>query len=150
MTITVFTPFTSVLCLRHTVWLCLLFLPFQVANDFKWYTIPGTAVAAFFYLGYIAASEEIEQPFGYDEVRNLHCLTFSERYIAAGDEIEPPFGYDENDLDLNLFCHEVVQVDLHTLMITPFPNAPTRSHHGDIEINEALNLVNVSLGRHHI
>ncbi|KAF8488259.1 Bestrophin, RFP-TM, chloride channel-domain-containing protein [Gautieria morchelliformis] len=105
-----------------TVWLYLLFLPFQLADDFNWYTIPGTAVAAFFYLG----------------------------FIAAGDEIEQPFGYDENDLDLDLFCRDVVQVDLHTLMITPFPNAPTGSHHGDIEINEASTVVDVSLGRHHV
>ncbi|KAF8510308.1 Bestrophin, RFP-TM, chloride channel-domain-containing protein [Gautieria morchelliformis] len=106
----------------NTVWLYLLFLPFQLADVFNWYTIPGTAVAAFFYLG----------------------------FIAAGDEIEQPFGYDENDLDLDLFCREVVQVDLHTLTTTPFPNAPPGSHHGDIEINEASTVVDVSLGTHHV
>jgi predicted membrane chloride channel (bestrophin family) len=29
----------------------------------------GTAIATFIYLGFLAAGEEIEQPFGYDEVR---------------------------------------------------------------------------------
>lgn len=28
-------------------------------------TVPGVAVASFLYLGFIAAGEEIEQPFGY-------------------------------------------------------------------------------------
>jgi len=43
----------------RTVWLYLLFLPFQLAKDFNWYTIPGTAVAAFFYLGFIAAGSSL-------------------------------------------------------------------------------------------
>jgi ion channel-forming bestrophin family protein len=55
----------------------------------------------------------------------------------------------QNDLDLDLFCREVIQADLHTLTITPFPNAPTGSHHADYEINEASTVVDVSLGRHH-
>lgn len=47
-----------------TVWIYLFFLPFQLVDQFKWYTIPGVAVAAFIYLGFLAAGEEIEQPFG--------------------------------------------------------------------------------------
>jgi predicted membrane chloride channel (bestrophin family) len=31
-------------------------------------------MAAFIYLGFVAAGEEIEQPFGYDEVRNMSSL----------------------------------------------------------------------------
>ena len=31
---------------------------------FQWYTIPGVAIASFIYLGFLAAGEEIEQPFG--------------------------------------------------------------------------------------
>ena len=46
------------------MWLYLFFLPFQLVDDFGWYTIPGVAVAAFIYLGFLAAGEEIEQPFG--------------------------------------------------------------------------------------
>jgi len=106
--------------IRHTVWLYLFFLPFQLAHDFNWYTIPGTSVAAFFYLG----------------------------FIAAGDEIEQPFGYDENDLDLDLFCREVIKADLHTLISTPFPNAPMGSHL-EFNINEASTVADVSLGDHH-
>jgi len=114
-------PYVYSVHIRHTVWLYLFFLPFQLADEFKWYTIPGTAVAAFFYLG----------------------------FIAAGDEIEQPFGYDENDLDLDMFCREVIKADLHTLTVTPFPNAPMGSHHFDFDINEASTVVDVSLGKHH-
>ncbi|KAF8589566.1 UPF0187-domain-containing protein [Ramaria rubella] len=115
-------PYVYSVHIRHTVWLYLFFLPFQLADDFNWYTIPGTAVAAFFYLG----------------------------FIAAGDEIEQPFGYDENDLDLDMFCQEIIKADLHTLTVTPFPNAPMGSHHVDFDINEASTVVDVSLGKHHI
>ncbi|KIJ11884.1 hypothetical protein PAXINDRAFT_118576 [Paxillus involutus ATCC 200175] len=79
-----------------TVWLYLFFLPFQLVDQFKWYTIPGVAVAAFIYLG----------------------------FLAAGDEIEQPFGYDENDLDLDLFCNELVRADIAQLKTTPCLNAP--------------------------
>jgi predicted membrane chloride channel (bestrophin family) len=46
------------------VWLYLFFLPFQLVGQFQWYTVPGVFVAAFTYLGFLAAGEEIEQPFG--------------------------------------------------------------------------------------
>ena len=50
----------------------LFLLPFQLVEQFGWSTIPGVGVAAFFYLGFLAAGEEIEQPFGYDEVSYSH------------------------------------------------------------------------------
>jgi len=50
--------------LNSTVWIYLFFLPFQLVSEFGYYTIPGVAIAAFIYLGFIAAGEEIEQPFG--------------------------------------------------------------------------------------
>ena len=54
-------------------------LPFQMVDQFGWFTIPGVAVAAFFYIGFLAAGEEIEQPFGYDEVRNHIAPASTER-----------------------------------------------------------------------
>jgi putative membrane protein len=50
--------------IRSTVWIYLFFLPFQLLDQFGWSTIPGVGIAAFIYLGFIAAGEEIEQPFG--------------------------------------------------------------------------------------
>lgn len=47
-----------------TVWIYLFFLPFQLVDLFEWYAIPGVAIAAFIYLGFLASGEEIEQPFG--------------------------------------------------------------------------------------
>jgi ion channel-forming bestrophin family protein len=49
---------------NSTVWIYLFFLPFQLLGEFGWYTIPGVAIAAYIYLGFLAAGEEIEQPFG--------------------------------------------------------------------------------------
>ena len=46
----------------------LFFLPLQLINQFGWSTTPGVCIASFIFLGFIAAGEEIEQPFGYDEV----------------------------------------------------------------------------------
>ncbi|KAI0317615.1 Bestrophin, RFP-TM, chloride channel-domain-containing protein [Amylostereum chailletii] len=76
-----------------TVWIYLFFLPFQLVDLFGWYTIPGVAIASFIYLGFLAAGEEIEQPFG----RPLM----------------------QNDLDLDLFCREIVHADMERLKQTP-------------------------------
>lgn len=67
------------------VWIYLFLLPFQLVSQFGWYTIPGVGVAAFFYIGFLAAGEEIEQPFGYDEVR-ISPLT---SYRTAVDRLTP-------------------------------------------------------------
>ncbi|KAF9261672.1 hypothetical protein L218DRAFT_905097 [Marasmius fiardii PR-910] len=71
----------------NTVWVYLFFLPFQLVKMFQWYSIPGATIAAFIYLGFVAAGEELEQP----------------------------FGYDSNDLDLDFFCKEIVRVDISRL-----------------------------------
>ncbi|KAJ7352680.1 hypothetical protein DFH08DRAFT_991665 [Mycena albidolilacea] len=52
---------------KHTVWLYLFLLPFQLVSEFGWHTVPAVSIGAFIYLGFVAAGEEIEQPFGYDE-----------------------------------------------------------------------------------
>ncbi|KAF9055709.1 Bestrophin, RFP-TM, chloride channel-domain-containing protein [Panaeolus papilionaceus] len=88
-------PFVYSVHIRHTVWIYLFFLPFQLVSQFGYYTIPGVALASFIYLGFIAAGEEIEQP----------------------------FGYDDNDLDLDLFCREIIHADLKHLKISPCLNA---------------------------
>ncbi|CEL54933.1 UPF0187 protein [Rhizoctonia solani AG-1 IB] len=80
-------PFVYSAHIRHTVWLYLFFLPFQLTQTFGYWTIFGVGTAAFMFLGLLAAGEEIEQP----------------------------FGYDENDLDLDLFVTDIIQFDLRTL-----------------------------------
>ncbi|KAG7096815.1 hypothetical protein E1B28_004224 [Marasmius oreades] len=60
-------PFVYSVHIRHTVWIYLFFLPFQLVQDFEWYTILGVGIAAFIYLGFLAAGGEIEQPFGAGE-----------------------------------------------------------------------------------
>lgn len=81
-------PFVYSVHIRHTVWLYLFFLPFQLTETFGYWTIFGVVIAAFMFLGLLAAGEEIEQP----------------------------FGYDENDLDLDLFISEILHRDLQALV----------------------------------
>ncbi|KAJ8490090.1 hypothetical protein ONZ45_g13338 [Pleurotus djamor] len=83
--------YSELLPSRHTVWIYLFFLPFQLVGQFRWYTIPGVAIAAFIYLGFLAAGEEIEQP----------------------------FGYDDNDLDLDLFVQDIIHADITHLKASP-------------------------------
>ncbi|KAF9026144.1 UPF0187-domain-containing protein [Hymenopellis radicata] len=94
-------PFVYSVHIRHTVWIYLFFLPFQLVTDFQWYTVAGVCIASFIYLGFLAAGEEIEQP----------------------------FGYDENDLDLDMFCQEIIHVDIEHLKKSPCLNAYLEPQH---------------------
>ncbi|KAH9846765.1 Bestrophin, RFP-TM, chloride channel-domain-containing protein [Lenzites betulinus] len=93
-------PFVYSVHIR-TVWIYLFFLPFQLVDLFGWYAIPGVGIAAFIYLGLIAAGEEIEQP----------------------------FGYDENDLDLDFFCRAIIHADIERLKRVVCPNVFLGAHH---------------------
>ncbi|KAH7100014.1 UPF0187-domain-containing protein [Auriculariales sp. MPI-PUGE-AT-0066] len=42
-------------------------LPFQIVKTMNWLTIPGTAIASFFFFGFLSLGAEIENPFGYDK-----------------------------------------------------------------------------------
>ncbi|KAG9093797.1 hypothetical protein FS749_013722, partial [Ceratobasidium sp. UAMH 11750] len=78
----------------HLWTVCLLyvfFLPFQLWKSLGYVTIPATGVAAFLFFG----------------------------FLAAGEEIENPFGYDKNDLNLDHFCHNIIRAEL--LAITSVP-----------------------------
>ncbi|KAJ7624044.1 Bestrophin, RFP-TM, chloride channel-domain-containing protein [Mycena polygramma] len=88
-------PFVYSVHIRHVVWLYLFLLPLQLVNDFGWHTVPAVSVGAFVYLGFVAAGEEIEQP----------------------------FGYDDNDLDLDMFCRDIVRQDIQSLKKAPCLNA---------------------------
>ncbi|KAJ6537393.1 Bestrophin, RFP-TM, chloride channel-domain-containing protein [Mycena vulgaris] len=88
-------PFVYSSHIRYVVWLYLFLLPLQLVSDFEWHTVPAVAVGAFVYLGFLAAGEEIEQP----------------------------FGYDDNDLDLDMFCRDIVRPDVQGLKATPCAHA---------------------------
>ncbi|KAL5510942.1 hypothetical protein ACEPAG_4699 [Sanghuangporus baumii] len=97
-------PFVYSAQILQCVWLYLFLLPFQIVEEFGWYTIPAVIIAAFFFLGFLAAAEELEQP----------------------------FGYDENDLDLDLFCREIIHTDIEILRQTPNSNVlSSRTAHGE-------------------
>lgn len=74
------------------VWL--FALPFQVLKPLGWLTVPGVALASFVYCGLLKCSEELENP----------------------------FGYDYNDLNLDLFTHNIVRKELHALTSVPMPD----------------------------
>ncbi|KAG6848360.1 hypothetical protein H0H93_000869 [Arthromyces matolae] len=96
----------------HTVWIYLFLLPFQLVDQFGYYTILGVAIAAFIYLGFLAVGEAIEQPFGYRHVRPfpIHLASLLTFLI-------------QNDLDLDLFCRDIIHTDMARLKTTPCLNA---------------------------
>ena len=47
--------------------MCLLSLPWGITADFGWWTVPLTALTAYFMLGLEVVAEHVEEPFGDDE-----------------------------------------------------------------------------------
>ncbi|KAI0769725.1 Bestrophin, RFP-TM, chloride channel-domain-containing protein [Trametes elegans] len=104
-------PFVYSVHIR-TVWIYLFFLPFQLVDLFGWYAIPGVAIAAFIYLGMIAAGEEIEQPFGTRQLFSHNKVTT--RY---------------NDLDLDFFCRAIIHADIERVQRVLGPHVYLPHHH---------------------
>ncbi|KAK7047362.1 hypothetical protein VNI00_006593 [Paramarasmius palmivorus] len=88
-------PFVLSVHIKHTVWIYLFFLPFQLVKMFGWYSIIGVALAAFIFQGFVTAGEDLEQP----------------------------FDYTPNDLSLDYFCKEIVHVEMTKLKRSPCLNA---------------------------
>lgn len=69
-------------------------LPFQLIKTMGWVTIPGTAIAAFIFTG----------------------------FVVAGEEIENPFGFDRNDLNLDHFTENIIRIELASITSVPVPD----------------------------
>ncbi len=52
---------------RQCIAVCLLSLPWGITADFGWWTVPLTALTAYFMLGLEVVAEHVEEPFGDDE-----------------------------------------------------------------------------------
>jgi putative membrane protein len=52
---------------RQCVVLFLLTLPWGIAHDFGWWTIPLTVLLSYFMIGMETVAEHVEEPFGLDE-----------------------------------------------------------------------------------
>lgn len=52
---------------RQCVLLFLITLPWGIAQDFGWWTLPLTSIVAYFMLGLEVVAEHVEEPFGDDE-----------------------------------------------------------------------------------
>jgi hypothetical protein len=72
------------------------------------------SLGAFVYLGFVAAGEEIEQPFGASFFRGVTHFSSFEIRVA---------GYDDNDLDLDMFCRDIIRQDIRCLKKAPCLNA---------------------------
>jgi ion channel-forming bestrophin family protein len=51
---------------RQCVLLFLATFPWGIAHDFQWWTIPLTAITAYFMIGLETVAEHVEEPFGHD------------------------------------------------------------------------------------
>jgi len=52
---------------RQCIMFFLFTLPWGIAEDFKWWTIPLTMVTSYFMIGMEIVAEHVEEPFGFDE-----------------------------------------------------------------------------------
>ena len=52
---------------RQCIVLVLLTLPWGMAHDFDWWTVPLTIIVSYFMIGLEVVAEHVEEPFGYDE-----------------------------------------------------------------------------------
>jgi putative membrane protein len=52
---------------RQCIMFFLFTLPWGIAEDFKWWTIPLTMVISYFMIGMEIVAEHVEEPFGFDE-----------------------------------------------------------------------------------
>lgn len=103
-------------------------LPFQLYKTLDWITIPGTAIAAFVFTGYVLFCQGethiltslIDSLLQEKVCKCLYCL-----YPAATNkfiEIENPFGFDRNDLNLDHFTHNIIRAELASITSVPVPD----------------------------
>ena len=111
-------------------------------------------MAAFIYLGFVAAGEEIEQPFGtslpFSPVQEsdqlyAHLLGYDD---VSSPSAEPSQSFTnswlQNDLDLDLFCKRIIGSDIEHLKTSPALNVylgplqedPLVAHRRSMTLNE--------------
>lgn len=78
---------------RQCVLVFLLTLPWGIVNDFGWWTIPLTVIAAYFMLGMEIVAEHVEEPFGRDE-DDLDLDSICQTISSSIDEITKPSASD--------------------------------------------------------
>ena len=74
-------PIAYSISIAQITWVYVMLLPFQLYEQLKWITIPGTMFAAYIIFGIAAIGVEIENPFGHD-VNDLPLDTYC-RDLAA-------------------------------------------------------------------
>lgn len=120
--------------LHSTVWIYLFFLPFQLIDQFGWSTIAGVGIASFIYLGFLAAGEEIEQPFGKPissscDYKENHTYILPIFRLWRGNYVVILLIQTlipsrlQNDLDLDSFCQDIIHKDIDQLKGTPCLNS---------------------------
>jgi putative membrane protein len=88
-------------------------LPFQIWTALRWFTVPATAIRKC--CGTYPEAKIL--------IPTVAFIFFG--FLAAGDEIENPFGYDMNDLNMDHFCANIVRSELAAITSTPAPDVST-------------------------
>ncbi len=57
-------PFAYQVHLKASIWVFLLFLPFQIYDALGYVTIAATFITATIYLGFLEIANQVEHPFG--------------------------------------------------------------------------------------
>ncbi|KAF9508535.1 hypothetical protein BS47DRAFT_1397754 [Hydnum rufescens UP504] len=114
----------------------LLRLAIPTVGPLKWVTIPATFVASFIYFGFLAAGEEIENPFGYDKVCSIGIPTTFLSPVIDGPEFQ-------NDLNLDHFTQNIIRLELNSLTARAMPDihnwafSPANNHLFGSEFSDA-------------
>lgn len=80
---------------RQCVLLFLITLPWGIVEDFGWWTVPLTALTAYFMLGMEIVAEHVEEPFGYDDDDldlDALCRTIDQSLAEVFDSALQPVG----------------------------------------------------------
>ncbi|KAK4704392.1 ion channel-forming bestrophin family protein, partial [Phenoliferia sp. Uapishka_3] len=88
-------PFAFSSHLRFSVYIYLVFLPFQVHAALGYLSIVGVAVASVMFLGFLELGDQLEVC-----ISTLICRALLTRVFPF---FQNPFGYDDSDLDLDRF-----------------------------------------------
>ncbi|KAH8702553.1 UPF0187 domain membrane protein [Talaromyces proteolyticus] len=92
------TPLPEAYCIAisQIAWIYILVLPFQLVDPLNYLAIPGSVVAAYIILSFVAIGRELENPFG-DDVNDLPLDSYCKQLSAELDIITatPPAKIDE-------------------------------------------------------
>jgi putative membrane protein len=85
-------PYAYVVHLRRALFLYCFTLPFALVGELHWWTVGGTFLVAYIFLGIEEIGVEIEDPFGFDEndlPLERYCQTIEANVLALNQKLTP-------------------------------------------------------------